>query len=107
MTYLKLQSILEKLKEYLITIYQEELLQIILFGSQARGEANSASDIDILIVLKQKFSYYQEVRKISQFISDLCLENNILISCCFTTSEKWEKENNAFYRNVRKDGVTL
>lgn len=35
-----------------MTIYQDELIQLILFGSRARGDAKQDSDIDILIVLK-------------------------------------------------------
>ncbi len=65
------------------------------------------SDIDILIILNRDFNYYKEIKKISQFISDLYLENNKLIVCCFTTVEQWEKENSAFYRNIKKEGIKL
>lgn len=45
-------TILTPLREYLQQEYQERLGRIILFGSQARGDATSASDIDDLIVLQ-------------------------------------------------------
>ncbi|HEY9704869.1 MAG TPA: nucleotidyltransferase domain-containing protein [Allocoleopsis sp.] len=103
----QLPLILTKIRSYLQTIYQDDLTHVILFGSQARGEAKKDSDLDILIVLNHSFHYYQEVHKISQFISDFSLEENILISCCFTNREKWETENSAFYRNIRREGIIL
>ena len=64
----------QKLKAYLQDLYQDNLDKVILFGSEARGEADIDSDVDILIVLKEAFQYGQEVDKISEFISDLCLD---------------------------------
>lgn len=102
-----LNFILKSIENYLRHIYHDELDKVILFGSQARGDATFQSDIDILIVLKHPFSYYQEVKKISEFISELSLEYNQLISCCFTTSQQWETENSAFYRNIHREGIVL
>ncbi len=99
--------ILESLKKYLQTEYKSNLVQVILFGSQARGEAKLDSDIDILIVLKNDFDYYQEIKKISPFVSELCLEHNQLIACCFTALQQWQTENNAFYCNIHAEGITL
>ncbi|MDJ0510539.1 MAG: nucleotidyltransferase domain-containing protein [Crocosphaera sp.] len=103
----ELNSILKSIDNYLQNIYHDELDKVILFGSQARGDATFQSDIDILIVLKYPFRYYKEVKKISEFISELSLEHNQLISCCFTTSKQWETENSAFYRNIHREGIVL
>ena len=97
----------QKLKEYLQSLYQDNLDKVILFGSEARGEAEVDSDVDILIVLKKTFKYGEEVDKISSFISDVCLEHELYVSCCFTTLEKWNVANTGFYRNVRREGIEL
>lgn len=97
----------KKLKNYLVELYQDELDQVILFGSEARGEAEIDSDVDILIVLKNSFNYFDEIKKISGFISDLCLDYELYLSCCFATSKKWNLAESGFYRNVRKDGIEL
>ncbi|MDB9513044.1 hypothetical protein PN499_17780 [Kamptonema animale CS-326] len=65
------------------------------------------SDIDILIVLKNSFSYSQESDRISIFIADLCLEYNVLISCAFATDEQFHHYNNAFFRNIRQEGLAI
>jgi predicted nucleotidyltransferase len=79
----------KKLKDYLQELYQDNLDKVILFGSEARCEAEIDSDVDILIVLKNQFQYGKEVDRISGFISDLCLDYELYLSCCFTTLEKW------------------
>ncbi|MDJ1179605.1 nucleotidyltransferase domain-containing protein [Roseofilum sp. BLCC_M91] len=95
------------LKEYLQQLYQNNLDRVILFGSQARGEAEIDSDVDILIVLKHSFIYFDEIKRISGFISDLCLNYHLYLSCCFTTSETWNNSRTGFYRNVRKEGIEV
>ena len=97
----------KKLKEYLQALYQDNLERVILFGSEARGEAEIDSDVDILIVLKKPFVYFDEIKKISGFISELCLDYELYLSCCFATSEIWHNSASCFYSNVRKDGVEI
>jgi predicted nucleotidyltransferase len=102
-----LSSILVKLKGYLQETYLEKLDKVILFGSQARGDAKEDSDIDILIVLNDDFNDYQETNRISYFISELCLEYDIVMNCFLTSLEKWKTKNNGFFRNIRKEGIIL
>lgn len=97
----------KKLKTYLQDLYQDNLDRVILFGSEARGEAEIDSDVDILIVLKKSFQYGIEVDKISGFISDLCLDYELYLSCCFATLEQWHCQPIGFYRNVHQDGIEL
>ena len=102
-----LQSILSKVKHSLIKIYGEKLDRIILYGSQARGDALPDSDIDILVVLKEPFKLFQENDRIGGFIADLCLEYGVLVSCVLATKENYQYYDNAFFRNVRREGAIL
>jgi predicted nucleotidyltransferase len=61
----QLISILRQLRNYLQNTYQNQLDKVILFGSQARGDVQEDSDIDILIVLKDPFDDHQETQKSS------------------------------------------
>ncbi len=106
-SYKNLTEILESLHEYLQNTYAETLAQVILFGSQARNEADTDSDIDILIVLKTNFDNYQESKRISLFISDLCLEYDVVVTCFFATLKQWQTRNSALFRNIRSEGITL
>jgi len=51
---LSVQNILKLFQEQVQYLYGNNLKQIILFGSYARGNFTSDSDIDILIVTQKK-----------------------------------------------------
>ena len=103
----KTLDILMPLREYLKQEYQGRFNQAILFGSQARGEAIAASDIDVLIVLEDPVNASEEIERTSQFIARLCLEHNLLISRIFMPRSRFETENSPLLRNIRADGIVL
>lgn len=103
----KLTVILAEFRHYLEALYEERLDQIVLYGSQARGDANSESDIDVLIVLKEPFNYSDETERVSFIVTPLCLEHNVVISCAFVTLEQLKQGNSAFFRNVHLEGICV
>ncbi len=104
---LKLKTLLEEVSREVNKIYQEKLSQIILYGSQARGEAEIDSDVDILIVLKQPFNYSQELERSSHLIADLSIKYKTLISRSFIEKQPLTSDNSPFIRNIHKDGIFL
>ncbi len=54
---------LVQLKTLVLTALKEESVQVVLFGSQARGDHNRASDVDIGIIPLQKWAV--DKRKLS------------------------------------------
>lgn len=83
----RLAVVLPKVKAALIDLYQEQLDAVILYGSQARGEAKADSDIDILVMLKSIINPYPEIDRTSHLIAQLCLDDDAVISCYFISSE--------------------
>lgn len=103
----KLTAILAEFRHYLEALYGERLVQIVLYGSQARGDANPGSDIDVLIVLKELVNSSAEIERTSEFTSNLCLEHNVVISRTFVSVGQFQYENGGFFRNVRREGITI
>ena len=46
----RLKAILTELRSRLESLYGDRLVKLILYGSQARGDAEPDSDIDVLVV---------------------------------------------------------
>ena len=55
-------------------------LQIILFGSQARGDADPQSDIDLLVVFSEITDKRKTALDILRSLSDLPVAKDILVS---------------------------
>ncbi len=98
-------NIVSQFKSAIEQLYGERLSKVILFGSYARGEEKETSDIDFLVVLRdKKISAFSEIEKINNVIYGMMLKYGKVISFVPTTEEKFEKSPNHFYRLVKKEG---
>jgi uncharacterized protein len=102
----KLSETLAELRSYLQELYGERLAQVILYGSQARRDAESDS-VDVLVILQSDVDYVDEIERTSEFISALCLKYAVLISCAFVSTERFQQVNSPFFLNVRREGIPV
>ena len=72
------QKILIDLKQHLQKQYGDSIQDVVLFGSQARGDSSEYSDYDILIVLDKDYTGSDE-NKILDLCYDIDLKYNILL----------------------------
>jgi uncharacterized protein len=100
-----LRKICTTLRQYLTTLYGDRLAEVILYGSQARGDATQQSDIDILVTLHGSFDYVTEVNRTTPFIADLCLEQEVLISVAFADEQHHRETQTPFFMNLRREGI--
>ncbi len=103
----KVTSILTELKQRLKNLYGERLVQIVLFGSQARGNANPGSDIDVLIVLKGQVDSEVESLPPNKLLAELSLQYSEVISCIFMSDFDFQHSQEPLLRNVRREGVVI
>ena len=107
MTHPQLQEILTKLQRHLKVTYSDRLVSLILFSSQAWGEADTDSDIDVLIVLNEPFEAPQERKLLSQFLAQLCLDYDTLITCVWADAHDWRTRQSPLLINIRLEGIVV
>ncbi len=103
----KLNPLLQELHQVLSDLYSDRLVHIILYGSQARGTANSNSDLDIMVVLKGPISAYEEIIRMGDITTELSLKYNELISILPISEENYLSQSTPLLKNIKKEGLMI
>jgi uncharacterized protein len=102
------RQIANEFKANLEGLYGNELAELILFGSFARGENREDSDLDFAIVLRNPNTRpFSEIVKTSAIGSRLSVKYGIMISSLPTTLEKKETSMQGIYQEIRKEGIII
>lgn len=105
-----LKTMLQELVDMLEQVYGDKLKAVILYGSVARGEATSESDIDIMLLIdgdNQELRLFED--KLSDISTDLSIKYSKVLSIIDVSYQEYIRwvENLPFYRNVSEEGVVL
>lgn len=103
----QLQTILADLHSRLGAIYGDRLVQLILYGSQARGDAETGSDIDVMVVLRRAVKPSREISRTGEIVSELSLKFGVVISCLFISASRFAREKSPLLLNVRREGIAI
>jgi uncharacterized protein len=100
-----IRKLMHELKEGLSHIYGDQLKAVYLYGSYARGDALSDSDVDVMIVLSKYESYGKEIDRTGELTSALSLDYGVSISRVIMKESQWKTSDTPLLRNIRTDGV--
>ncbi len=98
--------ILTRLKAALADRYGARLRRVVLFGSRARGDARPDSDYDVAIFLDPAESVWIESATLAEIETDLLLDAGVIINA-IPIPIAAQRQDTAFLREVRRDGVEL
>ncbi|MBM4040918.1 MAG: nucleotidyltransferase domain-containing protein [Planctomycetes bacterium] len=105
----KVQQMLGELRAGLEALYGDRLRHLILFGSQARGDAEPGwgSDIDILAVLADPVDLDAEDERTGDLVAGLSLRHDMLVSLVLMEESRFVHRNGPLLRNIRREGVPV
>lgn len=103
----QLQTILAELRRRFEALYGERLVQMVLFGSQARGDAEPGSDVDVLIVLRGPINPGEEITRTGELAASLSLLYDVVLSRLFISAEQFASEQSPLLLNIRREGVSV
>jgi len=88
--------------------FGESVIDVRLFGSFARGEADEESDVDVAVVLKR--ADWNTRREVIDLATDVGLSVELLISPTIfdhETYERWREQERPLVMDIERDGVPL
>ena len=104
----KADKIVKEVKNLCLELFKDKLCDVYLYGSYARGDYDTESDIDILLTLnltdKQIHSYFNSICHIGSILS---LKYDITVSINAVSIKRFIKfaDDLPFYRNVITEGI--
>ena len=104
----------EAVDRFLITArmhFGDRLLKVVLYGSKARGDSHSESDLDLLLLLRgDRGVAWQDARAASFLAADVGMATGVDVAAKCVSSERFDHdaaEPAGFARRVSQEGITL
>ena len=102
-------------EQYIISLIKSKINQknpeaeVILFGSNARGEAHVDSDWDILILLNSLIVNRKTEKEYREELFEVELETGEPISTFVFSKSDWESRHSVtpLYRSIKRDGIII
>jgi predicted nucleotidyltransferase len=88
--------------------YGDKLVRVVLFGSKARGDSDTESDLDVLVVLNDGDWRFRDEVALVAF--EPMLEHGVVLSPLVVDLADyvwWQEHRAPIYRNISAEGIEL
>ena len=101
------ENLRREIRSRLKTAFQDRLQGVLLFGSQARGEASPDSDLDLMVLLEEPVRLGQDLETIVGALYPVQLEIESPIHALPVSARSFEAGTFGIYRNAKREGAFL
>jgi uncharacterized protein len=102
-----IKPLISEIKKVISELYGESLVKIILYGSFARDEATSESDIDIAVVLKDDVNKFQELDRLHDAVYPIALKYGELVSFYPISENEFSDTEWPLHYHIHKEGMKV
>ncbi|MFD2570560.1 nucleotidyltransferase family protein [Spirosoma soli] len=100
--------IVTEFKHKLRQLYGDQLAELVLFGSYARGDSHDESDVDFAVVLENSdISSTDEVVRLVPISTALSLKYGVVVSILPVSKQKLSTSMQGVYQEIRREGIRL
>ncbi|MBP3477040.1 MAG: nucleotidyltransferase domain-containing protein [Lachnospiraceae bacterium] len=106
-TELQLNKIVKAMVECYQAVYGHDIVDIMLYGSYARGDYTENSDIDIVAVVRgSRLDLQEKMKRVWDISAEIGLENDIVVSPTVIPYDEFMeyKHTLPYYRNIVEEG---
>ena len=101
------ENVLKRIKSTLRAAFADRLKGVILYGSEARGDAYPDSDIDLLVLLAGPVDEGEDSWTCIRALYPLVLELERPIHAKPTDIRTYEMQEFPLYRDVKQEGILM
>lgn len=101
-------TIMNELVAGILKTANNKIVEIILYGSVARGTNTQNSDVDVAVLINASLTA-DELDLLSDFVVDMNLKYDTVFSVIDVPNEQYQmwKDTIPFYKNVTREGISL
>jgi len=98
-------ELLGEVRERLRRAHGQRLRGLVLYGSEARGQADEQSDIDLLVLLEDPVDYGRDLETNLEALYPLSLQVGRRISAKPVSATEYDTVDCPLYRNAHREGI--
>lgn len=88
-------------------LYGDRLVEVVLYGSHARGDAHPDSDVDLAVVLEDMSSPWEELRRMDEILWRHTLEYGVTVSATPVALMAWSRPDRPLVKAAKAEGVRI
>jgi predicted nucleotidyltransferase len=97
--------VMREIRQRLESAYGPRLRGIVLYGSEARGDAGPDSDIDLLVLLEGPVVWRDEIRKIIERLYSIQMETGRCLHAVPVDESDYRRAHLPLYQEASHEGI--